>query len=81
VLSLLLLEPAEPLTPPPIPNLLPPQAYPGKFDVIIGDLADPLEGGPCYQLYTQVGGEGARGRGGEGARGRGGRGGGGQEWR
>lgn len=27
--------------------------YPGKFDVIIGDLADPLEGGPCYQLYTQ----------------------------
>jgi spermidine synthase len=30
------------------------EAYPGKFDVIIGDLADPLEGGPCYQLYTQV---------------------------
>lgn len=29
------------------------EAYPGKFDVIIGDLADPLEGGPCYQLYTQ----------------------------
>lgn len=28
--------------------------YPGKFDVIIGDLADPLDGGPCYQLYTQV---------------------------
>jgi len=28
--------------------------YPGKFDVIIGDLADPLEDGPCYQLYTQV---------------------------
>lgn len=27
--------------------------YPGKFDVIIGDLADPLDGGPCYQLYTQ----------------------------
>lgn len=26
--------------------------YPGKFDVIIGDLADPLDGGPCYQLYT-----------------------------
>ncbi|KAJ7296800.1 hypothetical protein O6H91_01G029800 [Diphasiastrum complanatum] len=24
-----------------------------KFDVIIGDLADPVEGGPCYQLYTQ----------------------------
>lgn len=29
------------------------EAYPGCFDVIIGDLADPLEGGPCYQLYTQ----------------------------
>ncbi|PNH04653.1 Thermospermine synthase ACAULIS5 [Tetrabaena socialis] len=25
----------------------------GSFDVIIGDLADPLDGGPCYQLYTQ----------------------------
>ncbi|GAB2266628.1 amp-CoA ligase [Dionaea muscipula] len=24
-----------------------------KFDMIIGDLADPLEGGPCYQLYTK----------------------------
>ena len=24
--------------------------YPGKFDVIIGDLADPVEGGPCYQV-------------------------------
>nr|BBC28481.1 spermine synthase [Eudorina sp. NIES-3984] len=24
-----------------------------SFDVIISDLADPLEGGPCYQLYTQ----------------------------
>jgi len=24
----------------------------GKFDVIIMDLDDPLEGGPCYQLYT-----------------------------
>ncbi|KAG2486161.1 hypothetical protein HYH03_015125 [Edaphochlamys debaryana] len=24
-----------------------------SFDVIIGDLADPLDGGPCYQLYTQ----------------------------
>ncbi|PHU25151.1 Thermospermine synthase ACAULIS5 [Capsicum chinense] len=24
-----------------------------KFDIIIGDLADPVEGGPCYQLYTQ----------------------------
>merc|ERR1712039_1066957 len=23
-----------------------------KFDVIIMDLDDPLEGGPCYQLYT-----------------------------
>lgn len=31
------------------------EQYPGKFDVIIGDLADPLDGGPCYQLYTQVG--------------------------
>jgi len=25
----------------------------GEFDVIIGDLADPVFGGPCYQLYTQ----------------------------
>ena len=24
-----------------------------RFDVIIGDLADPMEGGPCYQLYTK----------------------------
>jgi len=24
----------------------------GNFDVIIMDLDDPLEGGPCYQLYT-----------------------------
>ncbi|XP_024544191.1 thermospermine synthase ACAULIS5 [Selaginella moellendorffii] len=24
-----------------------------KFDIIIGDLADPVEGGPCYKLYTQ----------------------------
>ncbi|GFR43194.1 hypothetical protein Agub_g4186 [Astrephomene gubernaculifera] len=24
-----------------------------SFDVIIADLADPLDGGPCYQLYTQ----------------------------
>ncbi|EFJ44354.1 hypothetical protein VOLCADRAFT_76291 [Volvox carteri f. nagariensis] len=24
-----------------------------SFDVIISDLADPLEGGPCFQLYTQ----------------------------
>lgn len=21
--------------------------------MIIGDLADPIEGGPCYQLYTK----------------------------
>jgi thermospermine synthase len=26
--------------------------YPGKFDVIIGDLNDPVDGGPCYKLYT-----------------------------
>ncbi len=31
------------------------EKWPTKFDVIIGDLADPLDGGPCYQLYTQVG--------------------------
>ncbi|KAL8171377.1 hypothetical protein V2J09_023181 [Rumex salicifolius] len=24
-----------------------------NYDVIIGDLADPLDGGPCYQLYTK----------------------------
>lgn len=24
-----------------------------KFDVIVGDLADPVEGGPCYKLYTR----------------------------
>ena len=24
-----------------------------KFDVIVGDLADPMEGGPCYQLYPR----------------------------
>jgi thermospermine synthase len=24
-----------------------------KFDVIVGDLSDPVEGGPCYQLYTK----------------------------
>ena len=24
-----------------------------QFDVIIGDIADPMEGGPCYQLYTK----------------------------
>lgn len=23
------------------------------YDVIIGDLADPIEGGPCFQLYTK----------------------------
>ena len=26
------------------------ERWPGKFDVIIGDLADPVEGGPCYQV-------------------------------
>jgi hypothetical protein len=32
------------------------QAQPDEsFDIVIGDLADPLDGGPCYQLYTQVG--------------------------
>ncbi|KAG0463257.1 hypothetical protein HPP92_019326 [Vanilla planifolia] len=24
-----------------------------KYDVIVGDLADPMDGGPCYQLYTK----------------------------
>lgn len=24
--------------------------WPGTFDVIIGDLADPVYGGPCYQV-------------------------------
>ncbi|KAG2390196.1 Thermospermine synthase [Vigna angularis] len=24
-----------------------------RFDIIVGDLADPLEDGPCYQLYTK----------------------------
>ncbi|PHU25146.1 Thermospermine synthase ACAULIS5 [Capsicum chinense] len=24
-----------------------------KFDIIVENLADPVEGGPCYQLYTQ----------------------------
>ncbi|KAJ9523274.1 hypothetical protein QJQ45_024064 [Haematococcus lacustris] len=33
------------------------ESWPGTFDVIIGDLADPLEGGPCYQLYTQLHGD------------------------
>ena len=23
------------------------------FDIIIGDLIDPMEGGSCYQLYTK----------------------------
>ena len=26
------------------------ERWPGTFDVIIGDLADPVEGGPCYQV-------------------------------
>ncbi|WOH12840.1 hypothetical protein DCAR_0832349 [Daucus carota subsp. sativus] len=25
-----------------------------SYDVIIGDLADPIEGGPCYKLYTKT---------------------------
>jgi thermospermine synthase len=28
------------------------ESWPENFDVIIGDLPDPLDGGPCYQLYT-----------------------------
>ncbi|XLR01136.1 hypothetical protein S83_067334, partial [Arachis hypogaea] len=24
-----------------------------RFDVIVGDLADPIDGGPCYKLYTK----------------------------
>ncbi|KAF7830427.1 thermospermine synthase ACAULIS5 [Senna tora] len=24
-----------------------------KYDIIVGDLADPVQGGPCYQLYTK----------------------------
>ncbi|KAG6516040.1 hypothetical protein ZIOFF_026487 [Zingiber officinale] len=24
-----------------------------QFDIIVGDLSDPMEGGPCYQLYTK----------------------------
>lgn len=24
-----------------------------SYDIIIGDLADPIEGGPCYKLYTK----------------------------
>ena len=27
--------------------------FQGKADVIIGDLADPVAGGPCFQLYTE----------------------------
>ena len=34
------------------PQLCHPFTLPGTFDVIIGDLADPVFGGPCYQLYT-----------------------------
>eukprot|EP00793_Prasinoderma_coloniale_P001171 PRCOL_00006162-RA len=30
------------------------EGYDGKFDVIVGDLADPVWGNPCYQLYTQA---------------------------
>ena len=26
----------------------------GPFDVIIGDLADPVFGGPCYQVFSQT---------------------------
>lgn len=29
-------------------------AEPGSYDVIIMDLDDPLEGGPCYLLYTKT---------------------------
>ena len=30
------------------------ELYEGKFDVIIGDLADPVDGGPCYQVMLRV---------------------------
>ena len=30
------------------------EQYPGKFDVIVGDLADPVEGGPCYQVIPEA---------------------------
>lgn len=31
------------------------EGYPdGSFDVIIGDLADPVEGGPCYQVQQPI---------------------------
>jgi len=26
------------------------EKWPGTFDVIVGDLADPVYGGPCYQV-------------------------------
>lgn len=29
------------------------ERHDGTFDVIIGDLADPVEGGPCYQVPLQ----------------------------
>lgn len=29
------------------------KAADGAFDVIIGDLADPVSGGPCFHLYTR----------------------------
>lgn len=29
------------------------EKWPGTFDVIIGDLADPVYGGPCYQVSLQ----------------------------
>ena len=29
------------------------ERQPEKFDVIISDLADPHEGGPCNHLYTK----------------------------
>ena len=28
------------------------EKWPGTFDVIVGDLADPVYGGPCYQAGT-----------------------------
>ena len=28
------------------------EEYAGTFDVIIGDLADPVFGGPCYQVRS-----------------------------
>ena len=28
--------------------------WPGTFDVIIGDLADPVYGGPCYQVHCRM---------------------------